>query len=332
MVGRAEGGCPESFESFDSYYRFLCSVAQQLGANARSSARKRPYAIAAAMSSGYDSPTAAVVARHAGCQSAITITRARSYLKVPDSGAQIAERLGIPCEEIDPNVIKPSHEEWFWAAIAEPTDLNLSTFRYPALPCVLVSGFMGDRIWDRRPHDLSEPFVRGDLAGLGFTEYRLLAGVAHSPVPAWGLDAVHASEIQRIGASREMERWSVGGDYDRPICRRVLEENGVSRGMFAVRKKATTLSAVRNRRPITGDSRKRFEAYARSRGVRIGSHWMESLASVVEEDLLSRVRALPGLGAVRLRPGRSVEALVFQWANAEVSEEYSRGLRSAGLA
>lgn len=320
-----------SFTSFDGYHDFLRRSAQALGENARSTARRHPVATAAAISSGYDSPAAAAIARHAGCQLAFTITRARSYLAISDSGAQIAAQLGIPCQEIDPRQIRPSHEEWFWAALAEPTDLNLSTFQFPHVPCVLFTGFMGDRIWDRRPHDLTDPFVRADLAGLGFTEYRLLAGVAHAPVPTWGLDCAHAGEVQHISASTEMRQWTMGGDYDRPICRRILEEAGVPRGFFATRKKATTFSAERYHRPVDPQTRARFESYARQRGAQLGAYWIESLVSVAEEDFLSRTRAIPGLGFLRLRPGNKAGALAFQWANAELAEVYRSGLRSAGL-
>lgn len=39
-----------------------------------------------------------------------------------------------------------------------------------------------------------------------------------------------------MSMSAEMTPWSVGGHYDRPIARRIIEEAGVERGQFANRK------------------------------------------------------------------------------------------------
>jgi hypothetical protein len=37
-----------------------------------------------------------------------------------------------------------------------------------------------------------------------------------------------------LSNSPEMAPWQVGGDYDRPIPRRILEERGIERGTFAL--------------------------------------------------------------------------------------------------
>ena len=53
--------------------------------------------------SGYDSPTCAVLARAAGCTEAITFTSARGdFAEREDSGHRVANHLGLSCTERDP--------------------------------------------------------------------------------------------------------------------------------------------------------------------------------------------------------------------------------------
>jgi hypothetical protein len=59
------------------------------------------------------------------------------------------------------------------------------------------------------------------------------------PVPA--IAARRDAEIIAIGRTPEMTPFSIGGDYDRPICRRILEEAGVSRALFGQKKQAVAL-------------------------------------------------------------------------------------------
>ena len=49
------------------------------------------------ISSGYDSPASAVVARLAGCRQAVTIAKANSFWRGPILGEEIAKRLGMSC-------------------------------------------------------------------------------------------------------------------------------------------------------------------------------------------------------------------------------------------
>ena len=55
-----------------------------------------------------------------------------------------------------------------------------------------------------------------------------------------GSGAIHP-EVERISHLPEMRPYSVGGDYDRPIARRIIEEAGVPRGAFARSKKGMAL-------------------------------------------------------------------------------------------
>ena len=101
---------------------------------------------------------------------------------------------------------------------------------------IYFSGALGDSVWpkgaDAPPHvPCRIPY------GKSLTEFRLRVGFAHVPVPVIG--AVFPSSIAAISDSREMQPYSVGGDYDRPIPRRIVEEAGVVRHKFGMRKNAT---------------------------------------------------------------------------------------------
>src|SRR6202008_3849903 len=59
----------------------------------------------------------------------------------------------------------------------------------------------------------------------------LRLGALDLSVPA--IAAVRARDIGRVSRAPEMRPWTLGGDYDRPIARRILEEAGVARPDFA---------------------------------------------------------------------------------------------------
>ena len=65
-------------------------------------------------------------------------------------------------------------------------------------------------------------------------------GFIHVPVPFVGCTS-HES-IHRISTSEAMKPWSLMNDYDRPIPRRLVEEAGISRELFARSKKAVEFS------------------------------------------------------------------------------------------
>ena len=75
-------------------------------ANANDPQRKITYRPITSISSGHDSPTAALMARTIGCTEALTFAQARAdrHLgdnELDDSGAQIAARLGMHTHEFD---------------------------------------------------------------------------------------------------------------------------------------------------------------------------------------------------------------------------------------
>ncbi len=73
----------------------------------------------------------------------------------------------------------------------------------------------------------------GDDNGGDLTEFSLSAGFVQATVPSWG--GLQRTDIGAIGDSSALDPWRIGGRYDRPSCRRIVEEGGVPRGMFAER-------------------------------------------------------------------------------------------------
>jgi hypothetical protein len=104
---------------------------------------------------------------------------------------------------------------------------------------LLLSGRSAEAVWSRTGvgrwglPDLQHPI---DLTpGCALGELRLRLGFLHF-APAT-VAAVHAPVIHPWNASSELQPWSVGGPYDKPIARRIAEEAGVPRHLFGQQKK-----------------------------------------------------------------------------------------------
>jgi hypothetical protein len=227
-----------SFKTYDDYYKFLIKSANSLQENFNDPIRHHRILPLASISSGYDSPAAAVIAKHAGCHEAVTIRDATSISRKSDSGFQIAKALNMKCKIYKRIPDQYNNEIAFWAAAGVDLDLNLSVFEYPEPLCIFFTGFNGDRIWDRKPHSVTDEIEWGGaISGYGFSEFRIQKGVFHCVVPLWGVR--HAKEIYEITLSDEMKKWTLMNDYDRPIARRIIESANVPRGTFANRKTFT---------------------------------------------------------------------------------------------
>lgn len=246
------------FKSFDSYSQFLENTAELIGRNARDPFRANPITVLSTVSRGYDSPVASLMARKAGAKKALTIRSARSIVPREDSGASICKLLDLECEEYTNSRKNIRDELWYWAANGSLQDMNFSIFDYPPGPSVIFTGFNGDMVWARGTPSSDDYLKRKDSTGVGFCEHRLVKGVIHCPVPFWGIR--HLKDIKRISGDGEMAHWSVGGDYDRPIPRRIVESAGVPRDFFGQKKSATTVDELLLF-PVTYQLMKEYEKF-----------------------------------------------------------------------
>lgn len=310
------------FTHFEQYDKFLREVAHSLGENGKACERRRPVSCAVTLSSGYDSTAAAVLARHADCELAVSIENSTSLWRGSDSGSEIARLLGIPCRVYQHRSADYCFEEAVWAAVGRPRGLNLTLFELPPAPCLLFTGNFGDKIWDRQ---YCYGVDTGDLEGVGLGEFRLLKGWFDCVPAFWGFR--HIEQIKAINLSDEMKPWSVGGGYDRPIARRLVEEAGVPRGTFAIRKKNTS-SESEFRWPYSWRARDSFARYLRKHGMKSPSHALiPFLRKAVRTDQFLYNNVTKRLGLKwRLRPYLVPQTIdyLFTWANEELAEQYRK--------
>ncbi|VAW77808.1 hypothetical protein MNBD_GAMMA14-2188 [hydrothermal vent metagenome] len=172
----------------------------------------------------------------------------------------MAAALGIPCHVVD-------RDDWRSASLAEVPfiacsgsvgDLAFKSAESHLQGSVLLSGPSGDTIWDKNTI-FSPRMTIGEGSMLGFTEYRLWAGFINCPVPFWGVRQIF--DIVRLSNSIEMEPWNIGGDYNRPVCRRIIETAGVPRALFGVSKRGMSVVPSSRRDFLTPASREDFLAW-----------------------------------------------------------------------
>jgi hypothetical protein len=252
------------FDSYESYRAFLDSTMASLAANAGAIERKHPYTLLSTLSSGYDSSTVTTLALGAGCKEAIGFDRARGG--ADDSGRQTAECLGVRFHEVETSAWRATPYAlvpFLATATSGASSVVFQGAEAQLAGRVVLTGFHGDKVWDKKTKHLGSDLVRGDTSGTDLTEFRLLAGFIHCPVPYWG--ALQIRDIHAISNSAELEPWDVPRRYSRPICRRIVEERGVPREAFGVRKAAAAQPTLRPWDFLTPESRRDYLAWLRAR-------------------------------------------------------------------
>lgn len=228
------------FDAFEDYRRCLSGALRRLAGNLSDPGRDRPWRMLGTISTGYDSPAVAALGREAGLEEAITFRTAR--LGKEDDGREIGRMLGI---DVEPYPYEGWQEEPrpcvpCLAGSATAGEIYLEAAEDRLENTVLLTGEYGGHVWSRRLYDPDGVLETTDPAGLSLTEYRLWSGFVHCPVPYIG--ARRSRDLVRIANAPEMEPWSVGGYYDRPVPRRIVEEAGVPREAFGTEKKYGAVS------------------------------------------------------------------------------------------
>lgn len=239
---------PPAFTSYQSYIDYLVETIGRMHANAVAAGRRASFTPLTTISSGYDSPACAVLARHIGCRRSVTFTEARTEFapkvsSADDSGEHIAALLGL-----DVDVFSRDHyleaddypEALFLATGSGGDDVVLSAIGDRLEGTMLFTGMLGDTLWSTSSQDpaVSREYRFRFPAGASLQEFRLKTGFVHVPVPL--LTFTRHAEIQKISTSDEMQPWRLGQGYDRPIPRRLVEEAGIPRNGFATEKRAIT--------------------------------------------------------------------------------------------
>src|SRR5688572_14208865 len=92
---------PPALTSFSKYRDFLFGQVELLASNASALERRVCYTPLATVSTGYDSPTAAVLAAHVGCTEGLTFRSPRPEFGSEDGGKEIGAKIGLRVHEFD---------------------------------------------------------------------------------------------------------------------------------------------------------------------------------------------------------------------------------------
>jgi hypothetical protein len=311
------GSSIPDFTTFEDYEQFLRTTMLAIRDNLEDAQRQFPVTPVATISKGYDSPASVVVAEPLGIQTALTISRAGKLSQYDDSGFEIAKTLGIPVTSVRSKVSHYRDYDLMWAGLGHHHDLNMTLFDYPNDLSLLMVGTHGDVVWQK---GLTEEFAAtghfldrgGDTSGCGLTEWRLHKGVFLACIPCVG--AVKLDCLRLINGSSSMDPWRVGGDYDRPIPRRIVEQRGIAREAFGNRK-MTTLPGYRMYYPGDPDQLSDLNTFVRQHGRSLPRRFGVLRAPVhfLRWELGKRVPRFNRLGLPNL------EDLFFVWANNRVA-------------
>lgn len=224
-----------AFSSFEDYSQTLNTVMRKLFQNGGSALRRHKLSGLATISSGYDCATIAAIASNHGCREALTFTKSRAKFGrvYSDCGNEIADSLGLQTLKADRLAYLKRNDAP--ETLTNGAGSELSSVSEQLANRLLLTGFNGDPLWERKNSDLNAS-LRGVEGGHNLTELRLEYGFAHVPFAFVG--ARQMKDINLISNSTELKKWSIRERYDRPICRRILEERGVRRSAFGQRKLA----------------------------------------------------------------------------------------------
>ncbi|ADE15286.1 conserved hypothetical protein [Nitrosococcus halophilus Nc 4] len=333
------------FRTYEDYMGHLEATAQQVLGNANDSRRSITYAPLVTVSTGYDSPACAVIARKCGGTQAVTFCSARMEFNeatpqnTNDDGGKIGRQLGFSVAEFDRSHYlerEDAPEAEFLATGNGGDDVVMSVLAEQLPGTVLFTGFRGDTIWDFAPQAIADStqFKSKDPSGASLGEFRLRLGFIHAPLPV--LMMPRHDEILKISQSPEMAPWRLGNDYDRPIPRRLVESAGIDRQAFGQEKKAITqpfwvtldndgMFSAASRQALLAFSRELDSRNRRSVRYRLRCAWASLYlwivwrGNVVADRLGLRV---PLRMPISLRLLVSQTGYKFHWAVAQIRDRY----------
>ena len=264
-VRRRKPPITRPLNDFSAYKAYLIKVLRGCAENAQDAKRGRRYGLLSMSSSGYDANTAAALAKEVGATRAVTVGVGRGGHN--DSGLPATQPMGLECVERArpvPGTEGAMNEIEFLMSGAGGADYPISAFHDLLGGTLLLSGHLGDKLWGEPHAKPSTDLSRGDNAGNSLSEYRLRTGFLLIPVPY--IAAMRHPDVLAITQSQEMDPWRIGGDYDRPIPRRIIEEAGAPRESFGQQKRAMALIFSWGPMYLSPQARRSFNAFLRQEG------------------------------------------------------------------
>ena len=141
--------------------------------------------------------------------------------------------------------------------------------------------------------------------------------------------------------SQEMEPWRLGGKYDRPIARRIIEDAGVPRGMFGTKKAASAFYHFYSTADMTPEGRADFESYRHSmprpalwrhlwlRGL-LGLRWAgDKTAAMIKSFWWTGGTAFESMVPSQYQEYDEMD-FAMHWGLARVRERYAEAVRMLG--
>lgn len=260
---------PLPADTYCNYRQQLSSMMETLLRNAADPVRKVRYDPLCSLSSGYDCNASAAIAAEHGAKRAYTfdasLSSAPQSSLEPDSGAEVGRQLGLETRAVDPLAYLAMTPPLDAEFCANPGggELMLSPLASEFAGSIVIAGRAGDRGWAMTDRVNYRDYLRPDcvyLAGCSITDFRLRTGFLRVDVPAFGLSDMQP--LNRLSRSQEMAPWRIGGNYDRPIPRRILEDKGVRRESFGQRKIAgTALSPLRDSSVLSPAAQRSFRKF-----------------------------------------------------------------------
>ncbi len=251
---------PHTFKNFGDYQQQFSGALTRLWNNATDRRRARPMRAVGSASRGYDSGAVLATVMPIVGKPIISWTAEKSNTRVPklvqkmmkanlsdDDGSEIARILGATPKYLDLDFSKlPAElEAWCWATGQISPELAFASLLKEAdthdVPTIFFAGHAGDGVWERGLSPLMQTgqVIRGAQSGYALIEARNRYGVVECSAPylfARSVESLHA-----VSTSAELKPWQLDTGYDRPICRRILEERGVPREAFGWGKKAVAM-------------------------------------------------------------------------------------------
>lgn len=227
------------FEDYAHYRSLLSQTLRQFVQNAQDPLRRVSYGIVTTISNGYDSAASAVIAKEAGCDTALSFDRPTSYKE--DCGLEIAQQLGYSSVILKDASTYLTNEELKETEFVSTGELGsgivYTSFEEEMSDNIVIFGEEGDEFWGKDRSDANAEFSFPDdvMSGVSLIEHRLRVGYIFTPIPTFG--GVQWESLYKLSNSSEMQPYSIGGSYDRPIPRRILETAGISREAFGMDKK-----------------------------------------------------------------------------------------------
>jgi len=245
------------FSTFDAYHDFLKSSLKSISINMRDNEREYRYEFQGTLSTGYDSTTVTALAKPLGLREVLCF----QYQSGRDRGTDIADYLGVKPTVflVDAWRQQKKPELPFLSVNGFGEEVHFAAAESQLQGRVLLTGFHGDKVWDRDTLYPGPDIKRGDISGFALSEYRLWTQFIHCPVPFWGIRQIN--DIIRLSRHPGMEPWDVGGDYTRPICRRIVESAGVPRDAFGTIKSRISSWGIAEPDYLTTESERDFLEY-----------------------------------------------------------------------